>query len=359
MKNLENDLINIRRYLHKNPELSFEEYNTQNYIINYFKEMNCEIHTIDTGILVYFHNSKRDTIAFRCELDGLNIKECSNKSYRSENNYMHACGHDGHMAICMKLGEYINNNLSNLKNNYLLIFEHGEEKEGGAKDIINDDFYISHLPKYVFALHVFPNLEQGKIYLKKGYFLSRSIEININIKGKTSHVISKEQGIDALKLGVEYLYNIEKRLSKIKDICYLFGTFNSGKQRNVVSYFAIIKGTCRVFDNQSFQKVKKVLFEERDKLDLEHEKIMLDFNDDFVSIYNDDLLVEKVKNLYPIKYIKKLYIGESFGHYSLKSSICYALLGVKSSPLHSDTFDFYDGVLVNGYNYFISLLNID
>ena len=52
MKNLENDLINIRRYLHKNPELSFEEYNTQNYIINYFKEMNCEIHTIDTGILV-------------------------------------------------------------------------------------------------------------------------------------------------------------------------------------------------------------------------------------------------------------------------------------------------------------------
>ena len=105
--------------------------------------------------------------------------------------------------------------------------------------------------------------------------------------------------------------------------------------------------------------MKKVLFEERDKLDLEHEKIMLDFNDDFVSIYNDDLLVEKVKNLYPIKYIKKLYIGESFGHYSLKSSICYALLGVKSSPLHSDTFDFYDGVLVNGYNYFISLLNID
>ena len=126
---------------------------------------------------------------------------------------MHACGHDGHMAICMKLGEYINNNLSNLKNNYLLIFEHGEEKEGGAKDIINDNFYISHLPKYVFALHVFPNLEQGKIYLKKGYFLSRSIEVNINIKGKTSHVISKEQGIDALKLGVEYLYNIEKRLS--------------------------------------------------------------------------------------------------------------------------------------------------
>ena len=94
-------------------------------------------------------------------------------------------------------------------------------------------------------------------------------------------------------------------------------------------------------------------------MDVEHKMITLDFNDDFVATYNDDALVDKVKKLYPIRYIKRLYIGESFGHYSLKSSICYALLGIKASPLHSDTFDFDDRVLVVGYNYFLSLLNID
>ena len=111
MMSLENELIEIRRYLHKHPELSFEEYNTQKYIVNFFSEMNCVMHTIKTGVLAYFNNDKKDTIAFRCELDALNIKERTNAQYQSENDYMHACGHDGHMAICLKLGEYINNNL--------------------------------------------------------------------------------------------------------------------------------------------------------------------------------------------------------------------------------------------------------
>ena len=359
MMSLENELINIRRHLHKHPELSFEEFKTQKYIVNFFCEMNCVIHTVKTGVLVYFDNNKKDTISYRCELDALNIKERTNAQYKSENDYMHACGHDGHMAICLKLGEYINNNLDKLNNNYLLIFEHGEEKEGGAREIINDEFYLSHLPKYVFALHLFPDLEEGKIFLKKGYFLSKSVEIDISINGKASHVINKELGIDALKIGADYLSNIEKRLSKLKDICYLFGYFNSGKQRNVVSYFTNIKGTCRVFSNESYSKVKRILFEERDKIDKKHEKIVLDFNDNYMVTYNDDDLIDKVKKLYPIKYIKKLYIGESFGHYSLKSSLCYALLGIKANPLHSDKFDFDDRVLVVGYNYFLSLLNID
>ena len=114
-----------------------------------------------------------------------------------------------------------------------------------------------------------------------------------------------------------------------------------------------------MFSNDSYQNIKKILFNERDKIDPTHEKIRLDFNDNYMVTYNDDFLVEKVKKLYPVKYIKKLYIGESFGYYSLTSSLCYALLGIKSSPLHSDKFNFDDRLLVVGYNYFLSLLNID
>ena len=355
MKNLEDRLIKYRRFFHKHPQLSDKEYHTQQKIFKFFKDKDCQIRKIKTGLIVYFHNDKETTIAYRCELDALNIKEANDVSYKSVNNYMHACGHDGHIAILLLLGEYINKNIKLLKHNYMLIFEHAEETYGGAKDIIQDEFYLSHVPKYVFALHLYPGLNQGEIYSKSGYFLSRPVEIDIRISGKASHVALKEEGIDSLNEGVLFINRLNKILKRYKNVKYLFGEFKSGKQRNVVSDETIIKGTIRVLNDKTIASIKKVINEES----LLFKNVDVTFKDDFCSLYNDPTLLIKIKKIYDVKDTSIKYISDSFAFYKNKSKICYALLGVNSSPLHSNIFNFDENVLTRGYNYFLSLLNIE
>ena len=266
---------------------------------------------------MYFDNKKEITIAYRCELDALNIKELNDVDYKSQNEYMHACGHDGHIAILLKLGEYINYKIRELKNNYMLIFEHAEETYGGSKDIILDDFYIEHLPKYVFGLHLYPGLKQGDIFLKEGYFLAKPIEVDVEITGKTSHVIYKENGIDSMSLGIKFLTKVEQRLNNVTNIRFLFGTFRSGNQRNVVSDKTLIQGTYRTFSDNMANEIKKIILQIKKEIDLNN-LIHIKFNDTFKAVYNNIELVNKIKTLYQVKETEHKFISDSFAFYQEK-----------------------------------------
>ena len=162
--------------LHQIPELGFKEFKTSTYVLNRIKNTNAKISTINTGICAFFDFKKEKTIAFRSELDALKIKEENKIEFVSKHNgYMHACGHDGHTAILINLLEYVNN-LHTYPYNILFIFQPSEEKIGGALSLIH---HLQHYNfKAFFGMHVFPLLEEGKIYTTKGTLFSSANEIN-------------------------------------------------------------------------------------------------------------------------------------------------------------------------------------
>src|SRR5690554_4141326 len=133
-------LSKYRRDLHKIPELGLKEYKTKQYILSVLSKLNCEIKEIgETGICAYFPASNPlydGTLAFRCDMDGLPIHESSLTEYRSQHKgIMHACGHDGHMAMLLELACQLSS-MEALPINVLLIFQPAEESPGGAQNII-------------------------------------------------------------------------------------------------------------------------------------------------------------------------------------------------------------------------------
>ena len=152
-------LIKLRRELHKYPELSNDEYNTSERIINYIKDYNPDeiIRLGDTGVLFVFNgHDNGKTIMFRSELDALPIKEITEVEYKSLNtNISHVCGHDGHMAILAGLAEKISIDRPT-KGKVILLFQPAEEVEQGAYDVMENPKFKTMNPDYIFALHNVP-----------------------------------------------------------------------------------------------------------------------------------------------------------------------------------------------------------
>ena len=131
------DVKEIRNSLHQIPELGRKEYKTKEFIKNLAKNLNCKIYEVtNTGIVLFFNANKNDTICFRSDMDALPILEKNEVSYKSKNiGVMHACGHDGHMAMLLSYAIWASNNIDKLKHNIVCLFEPSEEDNAGANDI--------------------------------------------------------------------------------------------------------------------------------------------------------------------------------------------------------------------------------
>lgn len=356
------EITYLRRHFHQNPELSGEEYLTQEFIISYCKDFSCIIEKVKTGVLLYFDLNKEKIIGFRAEMDALPIEEKNNISFASlKDGVMHACGHDGHMAILLLVVKYINSYKNQLKNNYLLIFQPSEEKYGGSKSIAESEFYLLHKPTYLIALHVFPTLEEGKIFSKANAFLAMCCEIDIHIMGRSTHVYNIENGIDSIRIGNELIHKLYAYFDKIdkKNTRFLIGKVQGGKQRNIVSDDFQINITLRNFNKDNYMQQRKHIEEIIDNIKKKYQcQIDIGFNDDFDPVINDAELLTLVQRKYQIFKTEPKIIGDDFSQYQRTTKTGYFLLGIDSDFLHECTFNFNEKVLLNGYRFFVSLLNI-
>ena len=354
------NINDIFHHLHTIAELSYQEKNTQQFIENYFKNHKCKIYKYKTSIIIYFDLNKSETIGFRCEEDALPIQEVNDNQYKNNEGHMHACGHDGHMSMMIKLGDYINDNLASMKYNVILIFQMAEECAFGAIDLINNSILNSLKIKYIFAFHLFPGLKEGYLFAKKGQMLAKCMELDVIFKGKSSHVANKNQGIDANEAGYLFIKNIKKlAIMHKKNVTYLFGTINGGCLRNIVSSSCIIKGTLRVFDENIGAKIIKKIKLILNKIQRKTKCICsLKINDNYKVVFNSNALYEKAKKIIPIYNTDKKLIGDDFCHYQDLCPCLYILLGIDSSPLHSETFLFNEHVLNIGLDNLKKLLFI-
>ena len=356
--NPKRELISLRRYFHRYPELSGNEINTQKYIIDYFEKMNVEIIKISRSVLIYFDFGYKETYAFRAEEDALKILEQNSVEYKSLNEgIMHACGHDGHMAILMCLGKMINLKMIQSKRNVLLIFQSQEETSLGAIRIIDDEKYKKIKPSKVFALHLYPSLEEGKIFSCEGPFLSSCVEVDFIVEGKESHTSKQNEGKDAIKLANKLLTFLYRYLDKQEQTIYLIGKINGGSMRNIVSSRVNIEMTLRNFNDEIYLKQKKDIIRKIKRLNKENPaKIKWNFDYKVPMVVNDKELYDAIVNIVEIKKIDKQLIGDEFSYYDKESKILYVLLGIDSDALHTSTFNFNEVVLLEGLNYFTKII---
>ncbi|MCX7729420.1 MAG: amidohydrolase, partial [Bacteroidia bacterium] len=182
------EIVHIRRHLHQYPELSFQEYQTSEYIESLLKKWNVSYQKVaQTGLIAYIGNSlSKKCIALRADIDALPIQEKNTCDYASKvPNVMHACGHDVHTACALGSIKVMKNFEKELKGCVKVFFQPGEEVlPGGATMMIKEKALVKPQVNAVLAQHVFPDLEVGKIGFREGPYMASTDEIYITIKGK-------------------------------------------------------------------------------------------------------------------------------------------------------------------------------
>lgn len=333
--------------LHQIPELGFEEFKTSEYIKIRLSKTKARIDCFKTAVFAFFSFNKAKTLAFRAEEDALPLKE-ETGLYYAVNNNMHACGHDGHMAMLLNLADVINT-YEDYPYNVLLIFQPSEESIGGSTSI------IPYLRRYKYealiGLHVFPKYKKGIIYSSDKAIFGNSTEVDININGKASHVFTYKASNDARKKGIKLINKIEKNAQK-EGLFFHVGVFNSGVKRNICPSLCKIKASLRGDNN----KVSKNFQNE-----------LLKLNNNEISITCSEL-IPCVKNSYQkqddlfkkldVKQIKKtLFLADDFAFYDGYFNTLFFLLGTDSPYfLHDSHFKLDKIDIENGFNFLLHLM---
>lgn len=234
------------RALHRIAEEGFCEFETKKYILGAIENMGCAICEVGkTGVLAYFDFGKSTTSAFRAEMDALPITEKTGLPFASENvGYMHACGHDAHMAMLLSLAERLSKGCDVLCN-VLLIFQPAEEKRGGAETVVSSPDFLRIAPERIFAIHLRPQLEKGKLFSGIGAIYAGSSEIVATFCGEQAH-ITKNIKNDALENAARF-YIGTKYQAKEEGLLIRFGRVCAGTAGNVTPCLAELCGTMRYF----------------------------------------------------------------------------------------------------------------
>nr|MDA3813949.1 amidohydrolase [Candidatus Cloacimonadota bacterium] len=352
------DLINIRKIIHKHPELSGKEKKTAEYIIEILKRFSPDKIITNLGgyglAAVFDSKLPGPAIAFRAELDALPINELNEFSYKSKNaGVSHKCGHDGHATILIGLAEKITQ--LGFKGKIILLFQPAEEIAEGAKLILEDDEFKLLTPDYIFALHNLPGYTEGSIILKKGVFSSTSIGMIINLQGETSHAGHPENGnnpVQAMTNIIDELILLSKKLidSAMITIIYAklgeiaFGTA-PGKAEIMATLRSHGKDSMNIMQEKAIVLVQEIAH----KYKLEHS---IKWTEYFPEIINDDkclAVIEKAAQ----RMNKKIIIREhpfswteDFSYFTQKIKGAYFGLGAgKDHPqLHNSNYDFPDEI---------------
>lgn len=356
-------LEKIKKYrqdLHQIPELELDLPQTKAYVVNILKDLDCILeYPIESSVAAFFNNHKEKTLAFRSDMDALPIQEQNHTDYVSKYpGKMHACGHDGHMAMLLGFAQELNTYYKELDTNILLIFQPGEENPGGAKKICETGILEKYNVQYIFGFHVWPYLKEGQIATKPGSMMARSSEVNIEIFGKSSHAAKYKEGIDSLEIAANYLvdiYNMEKQIDDSKYRLLRFGKMESGTIRNIVSDYARLEGTMRACDDETFFYMKDQL----EQLSKKHKATFtFDINEGYPALVNDEELVNNILNQRKdiIRLKEPELITEDFSYYLQYVPGAFFYLGTGTGiPLHNDHFDFDEKILLEGIQMYIYL----
>jgi amidohydrolase len=251
------EMVSIRRYLHQHPELSFKEFNTAKYIINYYEKLGIAVegNIGGNGVVAKIHGDKPGkTVALRADFDALPIQDEKDVPYKSlVPGVMHACGHDGHTATLLVLAKVLQEMKSELEGSYVLIHQHAEEyAPGGAKSMI--DAGCLDGVDAIFGTHLWSTIPTGTIQSKAGPIMAAADRFEITIKGKGGHGAHPHTTKDAIVTASQLVVNLQqivsRKINPIDSAVVTIGSFVADNAFNVIADKAKLVGTVRTFDEE-------------------------------------------------------------------------------------------------------------
>jgi amidohydrolase len=266
-----NECISIRRHLHAHPELSFEEYNTSEYIAGKLKEYGIPFKQgiVKTGIvaLIEGKNPLKKIVALRGDMDALPITETNKKEYASKNaGVMHACGHDVHSASLLGAAKILKSLQNEFEGTVKLIFQPGEEKlPGGASLMIKEGVLKDPAPQKMFGQHVFPSMETGKVGFRKGMYMASTDELYLTVRGKGGHAAMPAEYVNPLLITSHILIELDKEFMQKKHdapTVLAFGKIVGNGATNVIPDEVKVDGTFRTMNeawrSEAHSRMKKI-----------------------------------------------------------------------------------------------------
>lgn len=295
LREKEDRMIEIRRYLHQHPELSFKEVETPKYIANFYKDKDCKVETNvgQNGVKVTIDSGKPGkTLAIRADFDALPIKEETGLPFASENEgVMHACGHDAHTAYMLILAETLIEMKDQFKGKVIVIHQPAEEMPpGGAQGMIKDG--VLEGVDHVLGAHVMSTMEAGKVFYKEGFVQTGRAYFKLTVHGKGGHGSSPHMANDAIVAGANFVTTaqtvVSRRLSPFETGVVTIGSFDGKGQFNVIKDSIEIEGDVRALTDDTRDTIEKELTRLVEGLESTFGVTCdFEFNKDYPALYNN------------------------------------------------------------------------
>ena len=321
-------LIKIRRDLHQIPELGFQEFKTQAYLLDYIKSMpqeRLEWATWKTGLFVRVKGERpKRTIGYRADIDGLPIKEDTGLPYSSiHEGMMHACGHDFHMTIA--LGVLTNLIENPIDDHVLFMFQPAEEGPGGAADMIKTEIFAKWKPEMIFGLHVAPEYPVGTIATKPGLLFANTSELFIDFIGKGGHAAYPHLTNDMVVASCQFVNQLQTIVSRNIDpmdsAVVTIGKITGGTVQNIIAEHARIEGTIRTLSEKSMVLIRDRIIQMVKGMEIAFNcEIKIDFGASYYQVYNteqvtkDFMAFAEEHKAATLLECKEAMTGEDFGY---------------------------------------------
>lgn len=364
--------IEMRRHLHANPELSFKEYQTSQFIQEKLTAEGIEFKAgwVTTGItaFVYGKNPESRKFSLRGDMDALPIQELNDVEYSSTNNgVMHACGHDAHTTCALGAAIILHRLREFWEGTIQIIFQPGEEYlPGGANEMIKEGVFKEFIPTGIIGQHVDPEIPAGKVGFKPGWYMASSDEIRIKVNGKGGHGAKPEKCIDPILISahlITALQQVASRWTHANDISVLtIGKIQGLGATNIIPDFVTLEGTFRTFNEnwryQAHQRIRQLSCQLCESMGGTAD---VDIRVGYPALFNDENLTVKSME------IAREYLGsenvleltprntaEDFAYFAQQFPGCFYRLGTSSpdgsnsAPLHNSYFNLDESALALG-----------
>lgn len=369
-KNLQ-EVIAIRRHLHAEPELSFNEFKTSDYIYTLLEKLPAVSvkRVVGTGLIAHIAGNKGNrTIALRADMDALPIAEQNDVPYKSKTkNVMHACGHDVHMASLIGTAMILGELKESWNGTVKLIFQPGEEKlPGGASLMIKAGALLDPIPVAIFAQHVFPSLETGKAGFRKGPYMASCDEIYVTVKGKGGHAAMRGSYINPILIASRILTELEDKFmirneSGIATVL-AFGKIQGEGATNVIPQEVKLEGTFRTMNEEWRYKAHHIIRDLASNIAQEMGgECLIRIEQGYPALVNEEEVTglahaaaEKYLGKENVITLEKSMTSEDFSFYSLVKPACFYRLGTGNraesitSGVHTPTFNIDENALETG-----------
>jgi amidohydrolase len=373
-------LYEIRKHLHQNPELSFEEKQTADYICSWLKKWGIPYKRMNhTGVIVdLVGRVPGRAIGVRADIDALPIQEETDIEFSSRNpGIMHACGHDAHTTILLGTIYMLHQLKEELNGTVRCIFQPGEEMDGSARELIRNGVLENPKIEALLALHLWPHLPFKSVGIRYGCITASSDDFIIELIGKSGHAGRPHNGIDAISIAAQVIQSLQfmltKQMDPVNPVVINIGKINGGTANNIIADKVTLEGTIRATSTATRKKVLSQFIEMVHSIaKLFGGQATIQFVGENPAIINHDGVTSVVdqtaksvvgkENVYQLP--EPSMGSDDFGSFAEMVPSCYFRLGIaeedyQAFDLHHPKFYFNQEVIPIGVEVFTrSILNL-